>query len=91
MSEYKKLTYLEACKIALFYSYFDFIKDESTFGNGFEIMSYGFKLVLSYFVQLLARVAIALIFPLSALLIMPSRKKFNDEYERFEAKATDDL
>jgi len=87
----KELTYLQACKIALFHGYFDFIKDDSIYGNGFVITFYGIKLILMYFVEFIARIVIALIFPLSAFLIMLSRKKFNDEYKRFEAKATDDL
>ena len=66
----KKRSYLESVKMAIFYSYGDYIRIDAVSGNGFTIFLYGLKLMVMYCLSFFFRLLVAITFPLSALLIM---------------------
>jgi len=64
------MKYSDAVVIAICKGWDCGIKRDSISGNGFYICLYGVKLILSYFVQLLLRVVFAVLFPLTACLVV---------------------
>ena len=76
-------------RVALVFGWFDFVKRDSVCGNGFQIAAYGFKLTAKYAALFLFRLLVALLFPLSALVIMRSHN-LNKRYQRELARKLDE-
>jgi hypothetical protein len=68
------MNYFKACKIALLADWFDFISDDSVCGNGFVITAYGIKLIALYLFSFIVRALFAVLFPLTALIVMRMKR-----------------
>lgn len=79
------MRYRDAMVMAIRAPWFYYIKRDSVCGHGFEILLYGIKLILSYIALFLLRALVAILFPLSAFLIMYINKK-NIEHQKAAMK-----
>lgn len=73
------MKYTTAINKALFHNWTCGIKSDGISGNGFQIFWYGFTLICYYFLQLIFRIIFAILFPLSALIIIKIKKDKNDK------------
>ena len=69
------MKYLEACKSAIVDGWSDHLLNDSTYGNCFQILWYGIKASSEEFLYLIVRLILALLFPVTALLIMKMESK----------------
>lgn len=84
-------TYLTACKVAILSGWTDDIPKDCATGNCFQILFYGLKSSIITLFVLLARFVLAVLFPLSAFLVIRVDKA-NEEQEKIAAaKAELDL
>jgi len=67
------MKYLKAMKVAIFHDWSCGIKQDAICGNGFQVTGYGLKLILSYLMHFTFRIIFALLFPLSAFVVMKIR------------------
>lgn len=85
------MKYLEACKIAILDGWSDHLSNDFTSGNCFQILWYGIKSSSQELLFIIVRLFFALLFPLTAILVMRVEKK-NKKWERqAKAKAEADL
>lgn len=81
------MSYLEAVKQALCSPWFYFIRKDAKYGNGFEIAAYGLTLIGRYLLIFTLRLLVAVLFPLSALIIM----RVHAANERYQQKINEQL
>lgn len=64
------MTYSKAMKIAIFHDWSCGIKQDAICGNGFQVAAYGIKLMSFYLLHFVFRIVFAVLFPLSAFIVM---------------------
>lgn len=83
------MNYFQAMLLAFTGSWFDYIKQDSISGNGFQIFAYGLKLIGKYVLYFILRLIIVALFPISAILFMVAHR-MNAKYDE-ERRAQADL
>lgn len=73
--------YANAVWKAISNPWFEYVKNDSTSGNGFQIIGYGIQLMFTYFCLFMLRLIIFILFPISGLLIMFIDHE-NDKYNK---------
>lgn len=86
-----KMTYLQACKIAIIEGWDDILINESVSGNCFQLLFYGLITTLNQIIVLVLRYLIAVTFPISALLVLKNDKKTKEKLARWERESNVDL
>ena len=84
------MTYTQAMRIALLRGWGDLIRRDNISGNGFQITAYGLKLIAIIFIRCVVRFVFAVLFPITALIIMWYEKD-DDERRKQMEEAMGDL
>ncbi len=85
------MTYFQAVTYVLTQNWFGKWERDSVSGNGFQIAGYGLILIWHYIIFFIGRTLIAVLFPLSAVLMIWVEKRNIERLNRWAKEADKDL
>ena len=81
------MTYAQGMKKAILHDWsFCRMDKDAAYGNGFEITGYGLKLITLYSLGIIFRVIFALLFPISAVIMIKLDDEANNRRNERSAK-----